>query len=475
MIYRWHQWCFKVVFVLLIVGCPVGVFAAAQPLQLSFAQACQAALMQTPRMLLSRARIAEAQGAVQSARGHLLPQLNAAYTASGTDSAMSVFGMKLSQGRASFNDFGAGEFNPMVPASLYNEPDNLNDPGWTRNYQSKLELLVPIFNGGKVYGYLSKAKAYLAAANHGDEMARQQLLFQVLKAYEGVHTAQAFVAVADKAVAAAQSYADLTDKLYAQGVVAHNDQLRAHLNLSATQLKQSEARTYLGKSYDQLRVLVGIDADQSFSVAQQLDIAMPQGDLAVLRQQMLRHNPGLQALEQKVAAGSADVKIACADYLPHFNLMLRREWNSDDYKLGGNPSSTVAGVLSWNLLDFGSRRGAVNQANARLNQENARLNRARDQLIVQLDAAWRDAVLADERVKVCAFAITQAEEAERLELLRYQQGVSTMADLLNIQAQLDKARSDQVAAHYQQIMQRAGLLLALGRLTEDAATTTPWQ
>jgi outer membrane protein TolC len=98
---------------------------------------------------------------------------------------------------------------------------------------------------------------------------------------------------------------------------------------------------------------------------------------------------------------------------------------------------------------------------------------ARDQLLLQLDAAWRDAELATERVEVCVLSIQQAEEAERLELLRYQKGVSTMAELLQIQTQLDKARSDLVAANYQQIMQRAGVLLALGRLTPDAINSVP--
>ena len=302
-------------------------------------------------------------------------------------------------------------------------------------------------------------------------MARQQLTLEVLKAYEGVRTAKAFVAVAAKAVAAAESYTDLTNNLYTRGVVARNDQLRAQLNLSDVRLRKSEADTYLAKACDQLRVLVGIADEQPIEVADALNVALPAGTLAELRQQMLADNPGLRALGKKLDAGQAEVKIARADYLPHFNVVLSRESDSPDFKLGGQSSNMVAGVLSWNLFDFGVRRGTVDQANARLSQRRAELSQARDQMSLQLNAAWREVALAAERIKVRKLAITQAEEAERLELLRYEKGVSTMTELLAIQAELDKARSELVAAHYQQIMQRAGLLLALGRLDPAAISS----
>ncbi|SEA41058.1 Outer membrane protein TolC [Desulfuromusa kysingii] len=459
--------------ILLLLGWTGWAYASSTAVQhLSFDAAWQAALSQTPEMLMSRAQIAEAQGAVTAASGQLLPKLQASYSASGSDSGLNVFGMKLNQGQASFNDFGASLFDPTDPSSLYITPGNLNNPSWYSNYQTKLELLVPVFNGGKIRGYLQQARAYLSAAHNGNEMARQQLMLEVLKAYQGVHTAVALVAVAEKAVTAAESYTELTNKLFARGVVARNDQLRAQLNLSNVCLRRSEVKTYLGKIYDQLRVLVGNEDDRPINVTETLQVSLPEESLADLRQHMLLDNPGLRALGEKVVAGQAEVKIARADYLPSFNLLLSSEWNNPDFEPGGNHSSMVAGVLSWNLFDFGSRRGQVNQANARLSQQRAHLNQARNQLRLQLESAWRDVALAAERVKVRELAISQAEEAERLERLRYEKGVATMTELLAAQAELDKSRSELVAANYQQIMQRAGLLLALGRLTPAAVSHT---
>lgn len=444
---------------------------------LTFEAAWQAALQQTPEMLKSRAQVSEAQGAVKAARGHLLPKLAAAYTASGSDNGLNVFGMKLNQGKATFNDFGAGQFTG--PSSLSVAPDNLNEPGWYRNYQSKLELQVPIYNGGKVWGYLDKAQAYLRAARQGDEAARQQLTLQVLKAYEGVRAAQAFVGVAANAETAAKSYVDITDKLYARGVVSRNDQLRAQLNLGDAQLRSSEAQAHLAMAVEQLRVLTGTAEGVPLKVAQSLEVKVPGSTLVDLQRQALADNPGLQALQLQLRGEQAGVEVARADYLPHFNIVVSREWNDANAGFGGRPSNTVAGVLSWNLFDFGARRGELDQAHARVTQKMAALRQARNSLRVRTDSAWRNVQVAEQRVKVRELAILQSEEALRLERLRYEKGVATMTELLSAQAELDKTRSELVSARYQEIMQRAGLLLALGQLTpkavvaRTAVVTTP--
>ncbi|MEJ2059786.1 MAG: TolC family protein [Gammaproteobacteria bacterium] len=438
-------------------------FAEPAARQLGFTEAVQMALQQTPEMMLARAKLTEARGGLKEARGHGLPSLTLSEAGMGSDNALNVFGMKLNQRQATFNDFGAGQFTG--PASLFVAPDNLNYPGYYRNYQTKLQLDVPIFNGGKILGYVQQAEAYVRAARKGDEMAHQQVILEVLKAYEGVRAAQAFVGVSQKAEQAAQSYVKTTNNLFNRGVVSKSEQLTAQLNLGDTQLKARQAQIQLGNTLTQLRILTGLSSDRPISVEAVMPPPMPQGSLDGVIKTALTNNPGIAALQAQLRAAQAGVTVARADYMPHFNMQLSREWNQET--LGGgfhNQSNTVAGVLSWKLLDLGSRGGAYDQAQARRIQAEARLHEMRNKLTLQVDKAWRDAQLADERVQVKSLAVEQAEEAERLERLRYEKGISTLTNLLSAQAQLDKARADLIAAHYQQIMQRAGLQMAMGSL-----------
>lgn len=451
---------------LLAAGASAGQADSGAPL--GFMDAWRQALQQTPQMLSARADVAEAQGAVKAARGHLLPSLSASYTASGSDNPMNVFGMKLGQGKATFNDFGAGQFTG--PGSLNIAPDNLNNPDWYTNYQSKLALQVPIYNGGETRAYLAKAKAYLSAAQQGDEAARQQLLLSLLKAYDGVRAAQSMVDVAQKAEQAANAYVSVTQKLLDKGVVSRNDLLRAQLNQGDVQLRKAEAEAQLAKAREVLRVLTGMPEGAPVDPGQRLSVQLPQGSRTELAGQASQDNPGLRALRHKLQGAEAGVDAARASYLPHFNLVLSHEWDRRHFGVGGNGSNTVAGVLSWNLLDFGGRSGALDQAHAQVSRQQAALQEAANKLRLQAQDAWRQVKLAAQQVRVRRLAIEQASENLRLEKLRYQKGVATFSELLTAQAQLDKARGELVRAHYQELLQRAGLLLALGRLTPATVT-----
>ena len=435
-------------------------------------EAYRMALSQTPQMIKSRALIAQAKGAVRAAKGHLLPGLSVSLTGSGSDNPLNVLGMKLQQQGATFNDFGAGEFLQGIqqnnPAVVYSAPANLNDPGWYSNYQTKLALTIPVYNGGQVWGGLHRAESMLTAARHGDAMARQQLLFQVIRQYEGVGTAHAYVKVAQQAITAGQSYVDLTTKLFKRGVVAKTDVLQAKVRLGDARLELAKAHKRLAMAREALRILTGLPSDQSLQLASDnVHISVPASGLVQLQNEATRTNPGLQAMDSQVRAAQAGVTQARAGYLPHFNLMVSREWNDRNVSLA-HPSYTVAGVLSWKLLDFGSRGGAMDQAQAQVIERQADLRQAQDKLRLQVEEARQNVQLAATRIQVKQAAVHEAAEAARLAKLRYAQGISTFTELLGAQTQLHKARADLVAARYQDVMARAGLLLAVGRLDPAA-------
>ncbi|MFP4251103.1 MAG: TolC family protein, partial [Guyparkeria sp.] len=128
-----------------------------QALALPFNEAVERTLNQNAAVDISQARIDEARAAIEQANGNLLPTLDLSFGVTGSNNPLNVFGMKLQQEQANFNDFGAGEFFQAagqdfsnLDNALQTEPDNLNDPGWHHNVQTSLKLSVPVYNGGKI-------------------------------------------------------------------------------------------------------------------------------------------------------------------------------------------------------------------------------------------------------------------------------------------------------------------------------------
>jgi len=80
-------------------------------------------------------------------------RLDLIFNAANSDDAGTVFGFKLTSRQATFGDFGFADFSLTNPDILSVKPEDLNNPGSTNFFQTKLEYTLPIYTGGKISGY----------------------------------------------------------------------------------------------------------------------------------------------------------------------------------------------------------------------------------------------------------------------------------------------------------------------------------
>ncbi len=431
-----------------------------------YKQCVELALAQNPELAISRSQIDQAEAALRQAEGNKLLRLNLSLTASRSNDALNAFGMKLGQRNATFGDFGAGEFNPLNPNVLSLAPHDLNHPDAVNNINTRVELLVPVYNGGMVQSYVDTAKAYVRAAQSGDQVARQQLAKHVLMAYQGVHAARAYIKLADEAKLAAEEYVRISDKLHKQGMAVKSDVLSAKANLEEVKVKGLEARNAEKAALNQLALLMGKSLDEPLDVGEPVNPKLLAGTATDLRSQAVNEHAGLRALRNQVEGAGAQVGAARAGKKPQFNVMLRQDWN--DKNLGLDASSyTVAGVLSWAAFDGGTTNAAIDRAEAQRSELAAKLRQAEEGLGYQVTDAQRKAFEAEEKIAARQAVLEQSVEAQRLVKKRYENGMGTLIEVLGAQAQLDKANADLVAARYELAVNRAELKRTVGVLTAD--------
>jgi outer membrane protein len=451
---------------LVIAGLSILASGALWAETLEYKQCVAAALAQNPDLAISRAQIEQAEAAVRQAEGNRMPRVNLSLTATRSNDALNAFGMKLGQRNATFGDFGAGEFNPANPQVLTVAPHDLNHPGAINNFNTRIELLVPVYNGGMVQSYVDTAKAYVRAAQSGDEVARQQLAKHVLMAYQGVHTARAYIKLAEEGRAAAEEYVRLSDRLHKQGMVVKSDVLSAQVNLADIKVKITEAKNAEASALNQLALLMGRSLDEPIDVGAPVTPDLLPGSAADLRAQALNEHAGLRALRNQLEGAGAQVGAARAGKKPQFNMMLRQDWN--DANLGLDASSyTVAGVLSWAAFDGGVSNAAIDRAAAQRAELVAKLRQAEEGVGYQVTEARRKALEAEEKIEARSAGLIQAQEAQRLVKKRYENGMATLVELLGAQAQLDKSNADLVAARYELAVNRAELKRVVGVLAAE--------
>jgi len=443
------MWLYKAPLRALTIALVLSWNASAETLTLR--QAAEAALAGNHDLAASKARIAQAEAGLRQAEGARLPRVTLSLNATRTNDALAAFGLKLGQERISAADF--------VPAQL-NAPKAIN------NLNTRVEVLAPVYTGGQIAARQDEARAWARAARAGDDAARQKLLAGVLRAYQAVHLARAYRQVAEQARIAATEYLRVSDNLHKQGMAVRADVLSARVNLDDARLRVAEAGRMEANALDQLKLLLGRDLGDELDVGAEALPQLPALDARELRTLARTQHPALKALQGQNDAAQSVLRAARSAKKPQINLMARNDWNDRGIGLDAT-SYTVAGVLSWSAFDGGINNAAIDRAQAARLEQAAKLRQAEDDIAFQVNDAHRRALEAEHRLNVRALAVAETEEAQRLTQRRYENGVTTLVDLLSAQAQLDKSRADLAQARYERAVSRGELLQAAGMLSLD--------
>lgn len=441
----------------------LGIVQTAQAEKLDLRQCIAQALAQNPSLMASASRIEQAQAAIDRSKSSYLPKISTSITASRSNDPLNVFGMKLMQQNASFNDFGAADF--LQNRNPAQKPDNLNKPGDYSNINTRIQAEMPIYTGGQIDAYVRQAQGFLAAAQAGDVAARQQLMFMVFQAYEGVNTAGAFVEVAEQGVKAAQSFVKTAENLTNQGVMVKSELLTAKVHLANVEVQRAQAQNQQAVALEQLKVLMGMALDTPLTLAQGRAIADIAVDVTSAKQRALANNPQLRALRMQTESSGAAVDAAKSAYLPTVGVMARQDWNDTSVALN-HSSYTIAGVMNWTITDFGATRASVDMARSSQAELAAQLRQQEQELSFKVSEAYKKMTEAKQRAQSLAINVEQADEAQRLVRQRHEGGVATITEVLVSETQLLKAKADLISARHEVSTQSALVRLLMGELEE---------
>ncbi|MDA3806606.1 MAG: TolC family protein [Thiomicrorhabdus sp.] len=419
-----------------------------------FKKCVESALSQNPEMGVSSARIQQAQSALGKAEASRLPQITLSMTGSNSDNALNVFGMKLQQRSVVSGDM----FDPIT-----GETSPLNNPEAHTDFNTRVEILLPVWNGGKIGSYEDQAAVMIQAARQGDVAVQQYLTFNVYQAYEAVHAARSYINVAKQAKLTADEFVRTTQNLVNQGIVVRSELLSAQVNQSSAEVALLKAQGQEKIALDTLKMLMNVDATQEVDVAGRTDLELPADSVESLLTMAMASNPQLEAKRKEASSTVFAIEAAKADYYPSFNVMLRQEWNDETFGLS-NSSYTVAGVVSWKITDFGVTSNSVDMANAAAHEKKAALRSDENKTRLEVLTAWHKMEVANKQVDFNLLAVEQATEAQNLVLKRYTGGVATMTEVLAAQTQLDGARAELVSAKYDVNVFKAKIRLVTGTM-----------
>ncbi len=384
-----------------------------QARQLSLSEALSLADENNLSAKSAEARMEAAKASYRMANSVFLPGLTVSHTGISTNDPLSAFGFKLKQEIVTQSDFN---------------PDLLNDPGATENFNTKAALEQPLLNLDGIY-------ARKAAKNQFDAMILQNsrtkhnIHFQVKNAYYLLDLAQSSMDVLQKSVDVAAEALRLTQNNEEQGFAKHADVLEASVQLDERKNQLLEAENQYYAAHDYLIHLLGIGFDEKIVTTDTL-IHPPAQALINNSTISIENRSDVLAYQKQIEAGENMVRSHKMKFVPRVNAFGAVEWN-DSQLFGTSANNYMVGAsLSWNLFNGYKNAGAVQHANAQLDEARVNYKDYLSQNQIQINKALRKMNLEFNRIESSKRAKEQAQEALRIRTDRYKQGLEKTADLL---------------------------------------------
>lgn len=280
---------------------------------------------------------------------------------------------------------------------------------------------------------------------------RRDVEQRVVTAYYGLGSAQAVVTAAQQNLTNARQLERTARERVRVGDVGSFEVLRATVERRRAETAVATAQASERTSRIGLNALLGRNLAQPMSVALPTTSSQP-SDIDVLFTQAQRVDPQVAQLRATIAQSAAQERVARSQRAPSVGVgagyLFQRALGSSGTANRGAASSglTAALTLSLPVLDNGTIRGAVREAQARQTVARSQLRGRSAQLRAELASDVTVIASAQERLTFSRTSLAQARDALRLAQFGYTRGALGVLDVLSARNELAAAQADETQA-----------------------------
>jgi outer membrane protein len=280
------------------------------------------------------------------------------------------------------------------------------------------------------------------------ESARRDLVRRVVQEYFGLLAAQNKLEVARQALAEADGFVALTQKLEGGREVAHADVVKAELVQQQRQREWQDSSLEAQRAGLDLGTLLFADPRTPYSLA-------PSGPEALAAEPAIEaaaaeNNPDLRSALEALRAAHAAVQAARAAYLPTLSFNYTYGIDAPELAVNGpehvrNLGYSASGSIDLPVWNWFATHDRVKQSQYQEAAAKVALSATQRTLIAQLEEFYREAQIANEQLASLANSVKTAQDSLRLTKLRYTAGEASaleVVDAENMLAQVQASLAD---------------------------------
>ena len=343
------------------------------------------------------------------------------------------------------------------------------------NYQLGFNLSWELDFWGKFKRGIESADAAFFASIENQHDLQVLLNAQLTDLYFAYRTTQARITIAhDNAELQKRSY-EITEQLYTQGQQSELDLQQARTQYLATLSTIPELESTLIRARNAIAVLLGRPPGELSELVED-GYQLPTVGADNIKQipaRLLIRRPDIRAAAWQVAAQSAQIGIAEADFYPAISLLgsigltgQNQSSSPDIFNLTMGPS------LRWNIFDHGRIQNNVRVQDARLQQLIENFQETVLQAARQVDDATITVVKTAETDKLVTESVAAARRSLDIANLRYSEGYADFQRVIDAQRAYFTQTERQIVNHSAHISAVISLYKSLGGGWETASIDT---
>jgi NodT family efflux transporter outer membrane factor (OMF) lipoprotein len=329
------------------------------------------------------------------------------------------------------NRYGAHSFPPLAEFGV---PLNYNF--YSAGFDAAWEL--DIFGGTR--RAVEAANAEIGAAEYNRRDVLVSLLAEVAQNYIGARSYQRRLAITRANIGVQQEILDLTSNRFQIGLNSDLDVQQARAILTSTEAQVPSLETGFRQNVYALAVLLSQPPGAllgEMAAEEPIPIKPPMVPVG-LPSDLLQRRPDVQRAERELAAATARIGVAKADYFPKFSLTgftALESVSGSDWFTYASRAWSAGPSMQWELFEAGRIRASVRVQNAR---EEQTLEAYQQTVLVALEET-ENALTGYAKEQVRRESLSQSVEANQQALeLATQLYKSGLADFLRV---LDSERS----------------------------------
>lgn len=387
-----------------------------------------------------------AEYSLSIAKGGYAPKLDISQTIVSTDEPASAAFAKMAQGGFDFAYFN----------------NKLSNPDSVTNYETKIEIIQPIYMKGKIYFGIKQAKELLNAKKLTLSRVKENVIFNLYQAYYGKGVAEKALEVVKKSKERTQKYYEMSKDFYQNGLLVKSDLLVAesYLYQNEEALISAQKQLEVAQSYLQ-RIL---NLEENIQIVWGNLSKTPPLEISALKEIAYENRSDLKALERYLEITALEVKKSKSEFAPEIVAFGNYKINDDRF-LGENGRGFTLGLMAKiNIFDGFSTPNKIKQNRNNQMAFNYRIIDKKLEIASEVKNAWYSLKAAEEKLQTNKKQLEASLKALEISENRFKEGLIKVTELLDREVEVKDAELRLTMAEYEVILSQADLDFVTGKL-----------